>query len=298
MDKPVIFKGELIEAAEAVVPMSSEVALRGAAVFEGIRGYDIGSGVRLVPGIKAHLRRLFNSAEMLGIAHEFDEQYFERSLRQLLECQPGDVYLRPSIAIVGGRNPNDPEYLAADYSSVAAVQRRDLFLPATAIIASGRKMEGDLLPSAAKAGGSYLQFRLPSIERARSGRDHVIVLNADGRVAEAEGAAVIVVRNGEILSPPPSEGALPSITWKLVREMAEYLGFGTQEVPVERSALISSEAVFLAGTLCELVPLELIDSHEVATSTHPIYDALARQFDKLRIGQWMPRQLDLSRVTS
>ena len=52
----------------------------------------------------------------------------------------------------------------------------------------------------------------------------MVLLNQWGRVAEATGACVLMVRNGQVITPPPSEGRLESITVQIVGENLQILG--------------------------------------------------------------------------
>jgi branched-chain amino acid aminotransferase len=124
----------------------------------------------------------------------------------------------------------------------------------------------------------------------------VILLNGSGRVAEAEGAAVVVISDECLYSPPVSEGALPSITWAIVKRLAGTLGLTTVERPIERSLLSTADAVFLAGTLCELVPLKAIDDIYFESSSNSVYGSIASKFDDLRCG--LESDQDIELITS
>lgn len=285
-----IFDGEVRERASIVVPIGSEVALRGANVFEGIRGYVDVQGVLRILEPRAHLRRLMDSARLLAIDHELMPNDLARHMGTLarLAGEPRDCYLRPSIVVIDGRLPTDASYRAVDYVALAPATRRDLSTTATAIVSSYRKVAGEALPARAKSGGSYLQFRLPSRERVAAGADHVIVTNLDGRIAEAEGAAVVVVRNGEVISPPPSEGALPSITWTTIQRIAEAEGIRWAERPIDRSELDTASAVLLVGTLCEVVPLGSIDGRVFDPRSDDVVRALVDGYERVRRGSPPP----------
>ena len=60
----------------------------------------------------------------------------------------------------------------------------------------------------------------------------MILLNQWGRVAEATGACVLMVRDNVVYTPPASEGALESITLAVVEALANLLGFSSSGVPL------------------------------------------------------------------
>jgi branched-chain amino acid aminotransferase len=281
-------RGALVAEQEAVVAVSSEVALRGATVFEGVRSYAPGAGPRAYLGLGAHLDRLMASASMLAIDHGYDPASFRRAVAAVVGAGgvgPGDdLYVRPSILVEGGRLPGDDAYRATDYVAVAPVPRTSLTRPWTAVVSTYPKPARGPLPAEAKAGGAYLAFRLPLVERVRAGADAVVVLNEHGRVAEAEGAAVCVVQGDTVVSPPCSEGCLRSITRRIVADIAAEVGARAEERPVTARELVAADAVFLAGTLCELKPLARIDDVALASDRHPLYRAIASGFDDVRAG--------------
>ena len=64
------------------------------------------------------------------------------------------------------------------------------------------------LPARIKTGTNYQVARLARIEGRARGCQEMVLLNQWGRVAEATGSCVLMVREGTIYSPPPTEGAL------------------------------------------------------------------------------------------
>lgn len=283
-----VFDGEIRVADQILVPIASETALRGANVFEGLRAYrNAGSMPRILEPV-AHLERLMQSAQLIAIDHKYSVTYFARQIARLLRDsnRSDDLYIRPSIVVVGGRSPSDANYRAVDYIAMAPASRRDLWRPATAIVSSHRKASGgSLLPPQAKVGGAYLQFRLATQEQLAARADHVILLNEAGRVAEAAGSAVVAVFDGTLVSPPTSEGALPSVTWRVIRRLGESLGIPTEERPIARSDLLRAEAVVLAGTLGELVPLASIGGSTLTPDRSHHLELLLAAYDELRNGR-------------
>src|SRR2546425_398822 len=75
-----------------------------------------------------------------------------------------------------------------------------------------------------KSLGKYINSIAAKLEANRVGAGEALMLNVEGRVAEATGDNLFLVRNGELLTPPTSEGALPGITRATVMEHAGILG--------------------------------------------------------------------------
>lgn len=278
--------GRIGSPADFEIPIYSESALRGANVFEGIRVYSGTDGRMLA--FDRHIERLFESARLMRIHHRFTlDEVRQHSLALLdkLRSHDGDAdfYLRPSIVVVDGRLPQDDNYRSVLYISATGVPRNPLDLQRTAIVSKYRRPLRGMLPAAAKSGGSYLQFRLPLDEQRRAGADHVIVLNELDRVAEAEGAAVITTRGSVFRTPPIQDSALDSVTKHIVHELCLQLGFAFEIEPISLWDLYTCDLVFLAGTLCELVPISDLDGYKFGMTD--AYMQVASAFDAVRCGR-------------
>lgn len=69
----------------------------------------------------------------------------------------------------------------------------------------------------------------------------MVLLNQHGRVAEAIGSCVLLVRNGKVITPPWSEGALESITIDIVEELCKTMRMPFECRPIERTELIIAD---------------------------------------------------------
>ena len=67
---------------------------------------------------------------------------------------------------------------------------------------------------------NYLNNILAKIEANNAGCEEAIMLNAEGFVAECTGDNVFIVKEGQLLTPPLSAGALYGITRRVVMELA------------------------------------------------------------------------------
>jgi branched-chain amino acid aminotransferase len=117
-----------------------------------------------------------------------------------------------------------------------------------------------------KIGGHYFLLSWLRQQAQKLGADEAILLNDRDRVCEATGTAVFLYTNDELVTPPISDGALPSITAKLVIKLATELGIPISVRSVHRTELTRSRAVFLAGTLDELRPVTSIDGLPIRTA--------------------------------
>jgi branched-chain amino acid aminotransferase len=130
--------------------------------------------------------------------------------------------------------------------------------------------------------------RLARIEGRPRGWDDMILLNQEGRVAEATGACVLMVRKGTVYTPPASEGALESITLDIVESLADSLGIEFIRRPIDRTELLVADEIGLCGTLAELTLVKSIDGFAMVPRP-PILTALqAKYFDAVRFVKPFP----------
>jgi hypothetical protein len=100
-------------------------------------------------------------------------------------------------------------------------------------------------------------------EALKAGYDEAIMLNSAGLVAECTGENIYIVKDGRIITPPLSAGALDGITRDSVITIARDLGIEVVEANIPRSDLYLADEAFLSGTAAEIVPIREIDDREV-----------------------------------
>jgi branched-chain amino acid aminotransferase len=108
------------------------------------------------------------------------------------------------------------------------------------------------LPARIKSAANYQIGRFARIEGRRQGFDDMILLNHWGRVAEATGSCVIMVRNGHVVTPPSHEGCLESVTVNIVEALCQSDHIPFERRPIDRTELQVADEIALAGTLMEL----------------------------------------------
>jgi branched-chain amino acid aminotransferase len=130
-------------------------------------------------------------------------------------------------------------------------------------VSSWRRMDPNVNPVAAKGTGIYINSSLAKVEALKSGYDEAIMLNTHGFVAECTGENVFVVRDGALITPPLSAGALEGMTRDSVMTIARDLGYDVHEGNLLRTDLYSADEAFLTGTAAEIVPMRSVDDREI-----------------------------------
>lgn len=261
----------------AVVHVSSEGLYRGLNVFEGLKAHWQPDGSMGIIANRKHYERLKRSARLLHIPfdHSFDQ--FDNAVHKLIEalCVPEkDIWIRATVYLIEGLWGED--------------QRSDLILTAfhtpkempSAIevgVSTWRRATDTMLPARIKTSSNYQVARLARIEGRSRGYSEMILLNNLERVAEAGGACVLIVRDGKVITPPASEGALESITVDLVEALARDMDIPFERRPIDRTELYIAEEMSLAGTLAELTPVAAIDGYKLE-SRDDLLLRLARRY--------------------
>ena len=128
-------------------------------------------------------------------------------------------------------------------------------------ISSIQSLDHTALARAAKATGQYLNSILAKIEVLNAGYDEAVMLTEHGHVAEGSGENIFVVRNGVLMTPPPSDGVLEGITRDIIMQIAGDEGIELREHTLTRSDLVIADELFYTGTAAEVVPIREVDDH-------------------------------------
>lgn len=275
------FNGRLVPPGEARVSVFDHGLLYGDGVFEGIRFYR-----RKPFRLEAHLERLRDSARAICL----DVPYTLEALAQAVNATVAastltDGYLR--LVVTRGEGPLgiDPSRCASPCVFVIADQLRMIDNAtrergARLIIAATRRLPADGLDPRIKS-LNYLNHILARIEAHQVGADEAILLNAQGRVAEGTADNVFIVRKGQLLTPPPVEGALAGITREVVLELAQAAGTPAIETPLAPYDLYTADECFLTGTGAELIPVAQIDGRQMLSCPGSVYRELNQRFQAL-----------------
>ncbi|GAA2802831.1 branched-chain amino acid transaminase [Kitasatospora paracochleata] len=298
--KLIWWNGEVVPWQDAQVHVASETALRGLNVFEGIRGYwrpETGQFAVIRP--HEHLHRLAASARLLQIPHDGLIEQLAQGLGEILHATElrEDVYVRPTIYVDSGRYTarQDTVTVGAFIACHPTGPRSDQ--PLSCTISTWRRIPELALPPLAKTGAAYTAFRLARLEALQAGADEAILLNADGHVTETPGAAVFLLRDGQLITPPLADGILDSITRRTVIRLAQTeLGLTAQERSITRSELYSADEVFIAGTLDEVRLVGQIDRHAPRHRQAPVANALRTAYLELCTGSRQPLDATLVKL--
>ncbi|MFO7590805.1 MAG: branched-chain amino acid transaminase [Acidimicrobiia bacterium] len=260
--------GELVAWDEAKVHVLTHTLHYGSGVFEGIRAYATDRGPAVFR-LTEHMRRLHDSASLLMMDIPYSVEELVEATKETIRVNRVDsCYIRP-IAFLGygemGLNP-----LPSPVQVSIAVWPWGTYLGDEGVkhgvrmkISTWRRMDPNINPVAAKGTGVYINSSLAKVEALKGGYDEAILLNMAGTVSEATGENVFVVKNGVLLTPPLSAGALEGLTRDTVMTIARDLGYDVREQTLLRTDLYLADEAFLCGTAAEVVPIRSVDDREI-----------------------------------
>lgn len=267
---------------EAILHVGCEAVTRGLNVFEGIKGYWQSNGQFGIVQLERHYDRLRRSARLLHIPCAWTYEEYRDAIFELIGAlvEPDrDMWARTTLYVIEG---HWGEGTVADLVVTAYHQDKQLPEPINVGVSTWRRGGDVALPARIKTSTNYQAGRLARIEGRPQGCQDMVMLNEWGRVAEATGSCVLMVREGTIYTPPATEGALESITLDLVEALAQSSGINFVRRPIDRTELLVADEIGLCGTLAELIPVKSIQGQPLPDES-PILGALqTRYLDAVR----------------
>jgi branched-chain amino acid aminotransferase len=251
-------------------------------VFEGIRVYN---GV--VFKLKEHVDRLYRSAHaiMLNIPLTREEMV-QAVIETLRKNQMKDSYIRLVVSRGVGDLGLDPRkcpkatvIIITDTISIRAGNAKETGV--TTMFSWVKRNPVDATTHEVKS-LNYLNSILAKIEANACGVDEAICLEQNGCIAEGVGENVFIVRNGELLTPPTSTGALAGITAETVVNLAAKLGIKVTVANLTPFMLFNAEEAFFTGTAMEVIPIREVNKRQIGTGKPgPVTKRLMAEFQKV-----------------
>src|SRR5216110_3870616 len=280
---PIIWiDGTYHDRATAKVSVFDHGLLYGDGVFEGIRVYN-----RRVFRLAQHLDRLFASAKGVWLDVPLPPDELGRVVEEAV-AKSGikDAYIRLVITRGVGDLGLDPRkcpkpsiICIVDTIKLWPQDRYDKGL--IALTAATPILHRESLSPRIKS-LNYLSHILAKVEGIAANVDEVIMLDAQGYVAEASGMHLLAVTNSTLKTPPAYAGILRGVTRDAVIELAREATYGIEEVPLNRYDLYTADEVFFTGTAAEIVGVTKLDARVIGAGVPgPVTKELAKRFKAL-----------------
>ena len=251
--------GKIVPWREGKVHVLSHGLHFASCVFEGERMY---SG--RIYKLDEHTKRLFHSAEILGIKIPYTEEQISHACYEAAEAQSiVDGYVRPVAFRAAETMPTVSAQKAGVRVAIAVWPWPSYFDPAEKLkgirldISDWKRPAPDTAPTQAKAAGLYMICTMSKHAAEAKGYADAMMFDYRGLVAEATGANMFFVKDGRLHTPIP-DCFLDGITRRSVIALAKQRQIPVHERQITREELPTFEECFLTGTAAEVTPVSEI----------------------------------------
>lgn len=271
--------GKIVPWRDAKVHVLTHGLHYGSCVFEGVRVYN-GKIFKL----REHSERLLKSAELLGFTIPMTLEALEQATKDIVAKQNiTNGYIRPvawrgseMMAISAQQTKIHVAIACWEWPSYFSKEAKEQGLKLQ--ISSWARPAPNTAPTASKAAGLYMICTMSKHAAEKDGFHDALMLDYRGYIAEATGANMFFIINGEVHTPTP-DCFLDGITRRTVMELARKRGLKMIERHIKPEELKNVSEVFLTGTAAEVTPVGQIGEQTFAVG--PITKQLMDDYSAL-----------------
>jgi branched-chain amino acid aminotransferase len=255
----VYLNGKIIPAKEAVVSVFDHGFLYGDGIYETMRVYD---GVVFM--LDEHLKRLYRSASMIGLAIPTNIDSLKISIFEtLIANNLKNAYVRLTVSRGHGTIGLDPE-LCTEPTIVIIVQRLKEYPRAfyetgiSLIISETRRNLKEAINPLIKS-LNFLNNILAKIEAKKRDAYEAVMLNSYGKLTEGTISNLFFYKDGVLCTPSADCGILDGITRGTIIEIALRDDLKVKEGEFSQKDLYSASEAFITNTTLEVMPVSKVD---------------------------------------
>jgi branched-chain amino acid aminotransferase len=271
--------GKLVDWRNAKVHVLTHGLHYGSSVFEGERAYN-----GKIFKSREHSKRLLKSGEYMDIPIPYTVDEIETAKTKVLAASGlQDAYVRAlcwrasgeDMGVASARNPVKMAIAVWEWGAYYGDAKMK---GAKLDIAKWKRPSPETIPCFAKASGLYMICTMSKHAAENKGCSDAMMLDYRGYVAEATGANIFFVKDGEVHTPKP-DCFLNGITRQTVVGMLEELSIKVNVRHIMPEELEGFEQCWLTGTAAEVTPVGQIGDYtfEVGAMARDI----AESYEKL-----------------
>jgi len=281
------FGGCCVPFHESTISVATHALHYGTGAFGGMRALPNPADPNEILLFRAdrHVRRLSQSARLL-LTDLSEITIFNAIVTFLKANRPNSpAYLRPflytsDLGIAPRLHDIETDFLIygvelGDYLSPDGVNCR---------ISSWTRQEDRSLPLRGKISGAYITSSLAKTEAVKSGFDEALLMNSRGKLSEASGMNLFLVRDNVLITPGVDQDILEGITRSSVIELAKSMGLTIVERSIDKTELFIADEVFLTGTAAKITPVRRVESTTLRTE-RPIMSQLKERLTAITEGR-------------
>ena len=257
----------LVDAAEATISVLDHGLTVGDGVFETAK---VINGVPFA--LSRHLRRLASSAATLGLPAPDDDR-LRRAVDATLAANASELDgpARLRITYTGGPGPFGTDRSDADPTLLVTLSPAKPW-PAAAVVVTVPWVRNERSAIAGVKSTSYAENIVALAYAKERGASEAIFANTVGNLCEGTGSNIVVVIDGEAITPTLASGCLAGVTRGLLIEWC-----GVVERDLTLSVLRSADEVFLASSTRDVQAISRVDDRAVEVPG-PITTRIAGEF--------------------
>ncbi len=278
-DGKIWLDGRLVDWRDAKVHILTHALHYASSVFEGERCYN----GKIFRGHE-HSERLLRSGEMLDMPIPYTADQIDAAKEAVLKANGWEnAYIRAlawrgageDMGVASKRNPVKLAVAAWEWGSYYGDAKMK---GAKLDIAKWRRPDPATAPSQAKAAGLYMICTMSKHAAEAKGCSDAMMMDYRGYVAEATGANIFFVKDGEVHTPLP-DCFLNGLTRQTVIGLLKERQIAVHERYIMPEELEGFEQCWLTGTAAEVTPVGQIGDFgfEVGALTRQI----AEDYEKL-----------------
>ncbi|MFM2311601.1 MAG: hypothetical protein RLZZ04_877 [Cyanobacteriota bacterium] len=262
------FQNKFVPFKEANISIATHALHYGTGAFGGLRGIPSPDHPNqiLLFRLDRHCNRLSESAKLLG--YDLPGAKIQQIIIDFVKKNKPQTsfYIRPFVYTSDLGIAPRLHKIEKDFF-VYGLELGD-YLPPDGIscrISSWYRQEDRSLPLRGKVSGAYITSSLAKTEAVESGFDEAILMNSQGKVCEASGMNLFMVRNNKLITPGFNQDILEGITRDSILTIAQDMGIETEERAIDKTELFIAEEVFLSGTAAKVTPVKQIENYHFAS---------------------------------
>jgi branched-chain amino acid aminotransferase len=274
--------GSMVKWRDANVHILTHAMHYASSVFEGERAYN-----GKIFKSREHSERLHRSGKLIDFDVPWSVDELEHAKGQVLRASRlKDAYIRAiawrgageDMGVASARNQVRVAIAAWEWGAYYGDAKMK---GAKLDISKWKRPSPETIPSHAKAAGLYMICTMSKHAAEAKGCSDAMMFDYRGYVAEATGANIFFVKDGEVHTPLP-DCFLNGITRQTVIGMLEERGIKVHERHIMPEELAGFEQCWLTGTAAEVTPVGQIADYnfEVGALTRDIaesYEKLVRE---------------------
>ncbi len=252
------FNGELVDWPDVKLHVLSHALHYASSVFEGERVYN-----KKIFKLEEHTERLFYSAERMDMKIPYTQDQVNEACKEIVKKNSIiDGYVRP-IAWRGAEMMGVSAQSTKINLAIAVWEWPSYFDPEQRLkgirltLSKWKRPSPETIPCDTKAAGLYMICTLSKHDAERHGYADSLMLDYENYVAEATGANVFFIKDGEIHTPKP-DCFLDGITRRTVIDIAKKRGIKVIERKILPEEMSDFSECFLTGTAVEVTPVSEI----------------------------------------